>query len=119
MMRSSGAIWSRSSPKEGLSQVVISACAETRDFLAELTDRDANVFQANVCDNRRRCSGVKKDSNSASGAEITRVGRAITGFYYGFLFLSFDCFYLPFYAVWVYKVRGSTICIARIEWITR
>jgi hypothetical protein len=52
---------------------------------------------------RRCCEDVKNERNKASGAEIRRSGFATGAFYYGFLLLSFSCFYLPFSALKKYK----------------
>src|SRR5215470_20458733 len=64
-----------SSPKWGLSHVVIRAWAvPSCRFSAELTDLAPFLFQRKLRESRCRCAEVKKEAKSASGAEMASSG---------------------------------------------
>src|SRR5215469_4390608 len=78
MTRRLGAISRSSSPKPGLSQVVIRAFAlPSCRFSPESLDFRPVLFQENPRDSRRWCAAVKNEAKRISGAEITNSGLAM------------------------------------------
>src|SRR5882672_9932941 len=78
--RSCGARRSRSSPKAGLSQVVISASVEISSLWnSGFSFADSCLVHWNRPLKRRCCCGEKKDPKSSFPALIRRAGRRMTG----------------------------------------
>src|SRR5215469_10913091 len=98
MTRRFGAISRSSSPKRGLSQVVIRAFAvPSCRFRTRSMDFAPIRCQENLRESRRWCAGVKNDAKRISGAEITNSGLAMCGEVYlrfRFLWLFVLSFYL-------------------------